>query len=171
MGTREDKHCAAGGAAERFVLAVANWTTRPLRLGRDSERNSESNLSFTPRQNLGYRSERLRSNVLPFLNRGWVLTIQQIEKLKEYLCLDSFADVKTLGEAQIDIDEWRRGEGISPRRKIDTVEITIAVWVSVQSVEAAKVKTALCANNAADLKLPRKIRQAVDLKDMNQGQA
>src|SRR6267143_5258530 len=137
----------------------------------DSERDSESNLSFTPRQNLCYRSERLGSNVLPVLDRGWVLTIQQIKKLKEYLCLDSFADVETLGEAQIDIDEWRRGEGISPRRKIDTVEITIAVWVSVQSVEAAKVKTALCANNAADLKLPRKIHQPVNLKDMIQGQA
>jgi hypothetical protein len=137
----------------------------------DSERNSESNLSFTSRQHLCYRSERLGRNVLPVLDRGWVLTIQQIEKLKEYLCLDSFADVETLGEAQIDIDEWRRGEAISPRRKIDTVEITIAVRVSVQSVEAAKVKTALCANNAAYLKLPRKIRQAVDLKDMIQGQA
>jgi hypothetical protein len=73
----------------------------------------------------------LGSNVVPVLNRGWVLAIQQIEKLKEYLDLDSFMDVETLREAQIDIDERRRGESISPGRKIDTVEITIAVWVSV----------------------------------------
>src|SRR6266550_7102468 len=161
MGTIEDNHCDAGGAGERFVLALAFAALARSALA-NSERDSESNLSFTPWQNLCYRSERLGSNVLPVLDRGWVLTIQQIEKLKEYLCFDSFADVETLGEAQIDINEWRRPEGISSRRKIDTVEITIAVRISVQSVEAAKVKTALCANNAADLNSPPKIHQPVD---------
>src|SRR6266550_9102924 len=160
MGTIEDNHCDAGGAGERFVLALAFAALARYVLA-DSERDSESNLSFTPWQNLCYRSERLGSNVLPVLDRSWVLTIQQIEKLKEYLCLDSFADVETLGEAQIDIDEWRRREAISSRRKIDTVEITIAVWVSVQSVEAAEVETALCANNATDLKLPGKVHKSV----------
>src|SRR5207244_11928644 len=88
----------------------------------DSERNSESNLSFTSWQHLCYRSERLGSNVLPVLDRGWVLTIQQIEKLKEYLCLDSFADVEALGEAQSDIDEWRSRGARSHRRNIATLE-------------------------------------------------
>src|SRR5207244_13181769 len=90
----------------------------------DSERNSESNLSFTSRQHLCYRSERLGSNVLPVLDRGWVLPLQQIEKLKEHLCLDSFADVDSLGEAQIDIYESRRRQAESRRRKTDPVEIT-----------------------------------------------
>src|SRR5437868_8062521 len=131
-----------------------------------SERNSQSDLAFTSRQHLCYRSERLSNYVHAVLNRGRVLTVQQIEKLEQRLDFNTFSNTETLGEAQIDIDKCRCGKGISPGRKIDAVEICISIRVPVQRIEAAEMKTALSSKDAAELKLPRKFYQSVDLKDV-----
>src|SRR5215468_8254147 len=136
-----------------------------------SERNSESNLPFASRQHLCYRAERLGYYIFTILDRPWILTVQQIEELEQQLYLDTIGDVETLGKAHIEINECRGGKGIPPGGKIDAVEITVAVRVSIERVETAEVKTALRPKDAADLKLPRKIHEPVDLKNMIQGQA
>ena len=105
------------------------------------------------------------------MDSPWVLTVEQIEELEQQLCLDTIADVETLRKAHIEIYEWRRGKGVPPGGKIDTVEITVAVRVSIERIETAEVKAALRPKDAADLNLLRKIHEPVDLKNMIQGQA
>src|SRR5215468_4520807 len=136
-----------------------------------SERNSDSNLPFASRQHLGYRAERLGRYIFTILYSLRILTVQQIEDLEQQLNLDTIGDVETLGKAHIEINECRRGKGIPPGGKIDTVEITVAVRVSIERVETAEVKATLGPKDAADLKLPRKVHEPVDLKNMIQGQA
>src|SRR5262245_31967463 len=141
-----------------------------IALNKRSERNSDSNLPFASRQHLCYRAERLGHYICTSLDSPWILTVQQIEELEQQLNLDAIADVETLGKAHIEINECRRGKSIPPGGKIDPVEITVAVRVPVQRVEAAEVKAALRPKDAADLKLPRKIYEPVDLKNMIQCQ-
>ena len=136
-----------------------------------SERNSESNLPFASRQHLCYRGERLGRYIFTILDRPWILTVQEIEELEQQLYLDTIGDVETLGKAHIEINERRRGKGIPPGGKIDAVEITVAVRVSIERVETAEAKAALGPKDAADLKLPRKIYEPIDLKNMIKGQA
>ena len=104
------------------------------------------------------------------MNHGWVLTVQNIEKLDKQLHPNPLADVKPLGKAQIEIDEGRCGRGVPPGGKIDAVEITVAVRVPIQLVESAEMKAALCPEDAAYLKFPRKIHQPVYLKNVVQRQ-
>ena len=136
-----------------------------------SKRDTDPDLTFASRQYLCCRSEWFGRNSLTRLNRSGILTVKNIEKLKQQLHLYPFADVELFGEAHIEIHERRRGEGIPSRRSIDTVEITVAVRVSAQGIEAAKVKTALHPKDAADLKLPGQFDQSVDLKYMIQSQS
>jgi hypothetical protein len=146
----------------RFYLKVQLQLT--------SERNPESNLPFASRQHLCYRAERLGHYVFTSLDGPWILAVQQVEELEQQLYLDTIGDIETLGNAHIEIYEWGRRKGVPPGGKIDTVEITVTVRVSVERVETAEVKAALRSNDAADLNLPRKIHEPVDLKNMIQRQ-
>src|SRR5262245_183373 len=155
------------------AISICNCNEEGLQISvnKRSERNSESNLPFASRQHLCYRAERLGHYIFTILDGPWILTVQQIEELEQQLYLDTLGDVETLGKAHIEINEGRRGKGIPPGGKIDAVEITVAVRVSIERVETAEVKAALRPKDAADLKLPRKIHEPVDLKNMIQGQA
>ncbi len=147
-------------------LAEVGSTLPSSLLLQRSERNSKSDLTFTPGKHLCYRSEGFGRKILAGLDRGWVLPIQYIEKLYQQLHAYAVAEIESFGKAKIEIDERRCSKRISSGGKIDPVEITVSVRISVQGVEAAKVKTALGPKYAADLKLPGQIYQPVDLENM-----
>jgi len=122
---------------------------------RTSERNSKSNLTLSCGKDLCYRSEWFSRQSVAGLDRGRVLSIEYIEKLYQQLNVYALADIESFGKAKIEIDVRRRRKRIPPGGKIDPVEITVSVRISVQGVEAAEVKPALGSENSTDLKLPR----------------
>ena len=94
--------------------------------------------------------------------------IQKIKELEQDLRLNALADLEPFGQAHIEIDEGRRGEGIPPctRPKVNGVGVSIAVRVTDGRALAVEVKAALHPEDAADLNLPGKLHQPVDLEDM-----
>ena len=112
------------------------------------------------------RVERTVGNVLLCLDRGGVLTIEQIEELEQRLHLKTLGDVEPLGNAHVEIDVSWTGESIasSSGAMVDAVECAIAVGILEGQCLAAKMKTALRPENAANLQLPPKLQQSAKLK-------
>src|SRR6185369_5321225 len=123
------------------------------------ELEPQTNLPFASGQHLPQRSERAVGDVLLYLHGSGILAIEDIEKLKQRLKPHALSDIETLRKAQIEIDVWRRGKEIatSAWTMIDRIKSSIAIRIFQRQGRATDMESTLRAENAADLKLPRKL--------------
>src|SRR4029077_1103899 len=79
--------------------------------------------------------------------------------------VDPFSKIESFSDSHIHIDEWWRGEVIATLRKIDTVEMVVAINVRRGCDKCgAVVKSALRTKNTAEAQLPRKLDKTVGKK-------
>src|SRR5262249_13212502 len=99
-------------------------------------------------------------------DRGRVCAVEQVEELEQDLSLHALGYSKSLRQSHVGVDEWWSGEMISTgaRTVIDFVEGKIAVRVLGCRRDRVEVESALSAEYAADLNLPRQLYEPVDLE-------
>ena len=85
--------------SEESINAFPHDRASTVSLLAELELDSDSDLSFSSGQDLTCLSESFSWTVGTIKYCGRVLTVQQIEKLKQELHVDSLADVEPLGEA------------------------------------------------------------------------
>ena len=99
-------------------------------------------------------------------DRRRVLAVEQVEELQQDPRLHAAGDVEPLGDANVEIRERRRGEGVTPGVDVDAVHRRVAVRIDQHAAggRLAEMEAALSAENAADLKLVGQFDHAVDLQ-------
>jgi hypothetical protein len=131
--------------------------------------NSQSCLSFAAGQILQRLAEG-RGYLLQLPHRGWIRTIQRIEELNYGLNAQSITNREAFRKPYIEIGIGRRLKMIAPSEKIDSVQNTIAVYVYRSRRRSGKMKTALCACDTAELKLPEKSDDPIQEQGMIESQ-
>jgi len=129
------------------------------------ELKPESHLPLAPRLYLDNGAE-WRRGIASCLDCRNILSIEHIEELKQRVDLHSFSDVESLGQPQIEIDEWRTRKRISSWSVIDGIKSSIAIGIFERNCRAAEMKSTLRPKDAAHLKLPRQLEQSIHLKSV-----
>src|SRR6185369_5075234 len=135
------------------------------------ELEPQTNLPFASGQHLPQRSKRAVGDVLLYLHGSGILAIEDVEKLKQRLKPHALGDVEPFRKPQIEIDERRCCKEIATGAgpMIDRIERSVAIRIFQRQCRATEMKSTLRAEDAADLKLPRKLQQTVELECMVHG--
>src|SRR5581483_589607 len=121
-----------------------------------SELNLQANLTLSAGKSLGNRAKQ-RSCALLDLNRCGISVVEEIEELKHALNPHMLADYPGSRDPQVHVDERRRDEGVAASLQIASIEIAIAVLVQWNLCAGRVAKTTLCAEDVAELDLPRQL--------------
>jgi hypothetical protein len=89
---------------------------------------AQTDLAFSTWKILESRTYR-RSCAFESLNRGCVVAVKKIEHFEEHLSLHMLSDSKALADAQVHVDESRRGLVITTQEEIVAVDQAVAVHV------------------------------------------
>src|SRR5579885_2443606 len=119
-----------------------------------SELNLQANLTLSAGKSLGNRAKQ-RSCALLDLNRCGISVVEEIEELKHALNPHMLADYPGSRDPQVHVDERRRDEGVAASLQI--ASIAIAVLVQWNLCAGRVAKTTLCAEDVAELDLPRQL--------------
>ena len=128
----------------------------------------DTDLSFASGKNLQHlaKSRGARAGICsrrkPIDRRG-IIAIEQIEELQVGEEPSVFSEIEPFGDAQIHVNEERSRKAIATFRKIQAIEIVVAIHVRRICREGSTVvESALYAENVADVDLPRKLYEPVD---------